>query len=41
MVSAKIKILRRVKKILPGGIFLEPATFEKHAGDKWFAAPAG
>ena len=38
MVSAKIKILRRFKKILPGEIFLEPATLEKYAGDKWFAA---
>jgi glycolate oxidase len=38
MVSAKIKILRRLKKILPGEIFLEPATLEKYAGDKWFAA---
>src|ERR1017187_550950 len=40
MVSAKIKILRRLKKILPGEIFLEPATLEKYAGDKWFAAHA-
>jgi glycolate oxidase len=38
MVSAKIKILRRLKQILPGEIFLEPATLEKYAGDKWFAA---
>src|ERR1035438_2060439 len=38
MVSAKITILRRLKKILPGEIFLEPATLEKYAGDKWFAA---
>jgi glycolate oxidase subunit GlcD len=38
MVSAKIKILRRLKKILPGEIFLEPATLEKYAGDKWLAA---
>src|ERR1019366_1560672 len=40
MVSAKIKILRRLKKILPGEIFLEPAKLEKYAGDKWFAAHA-
>jgi glycolate oxidase len=38
MVSAKIKLLRRLKKILPGEIFLEPATLAKYAGDKWFAA---
>jgi glycolate oxidase subunit GlcD len=38
MTSAKIKLLRRLKKILPGEIFLEPATLEKYAGDKWFAA---
>jgi len=29
--------LRRLKKILPGEIFLEPATLAKYAGDKWFA----
>jgi glycolate oxidase subunit GlcD len=29
--------LRRLKKILPSEIFLEPATLEKYAGDKWFA----
>jgi len=40
MVSAKIKLLRRLKKILPGEIVLEPATLEKYAGDKWFAAHA-
>ena len=40
MTPAKIKILRRLKKILPGEIFLEPATLEKYAGDKWFAAHA-
>jgi glycolate oxidase len=38
MNSEKIKILRRLKKILPGEIFLEPATLAKYAGDKWFAA---
>jgi glycolate dehydrogenase FAD-linked subunit len=30
--------LRRLKKLLPGEIFLQPATLEKYAGDKWFAA---
>jgi glycolate oxidase subunit GlcD len=30
--------LRRLKKLLPGEIFLEPATLAKYAGDKWFAA---
>jgi len=29
--------LRRLKKILPSEIFLEPATLEKYSGDKWFA----
>ncbi len=29
--------LRQLKKILPGEIFLEPATLAKYAGDKWFA----
>ena len=29
--------LRQLKKILPGEIFLEPATLDKYAGDKWFA----
>ncbi len=38
MVSAKIKLLRRLKKMLPGEILLEPATLAKYAGDKWFAA---
>ena len=37
MVTARIKSLRRLKKILLGEIFLEPATLEKYAGDKWFA----
>jgi glycolate oxidase len=30
--------LRRLKKLLPAEFFLEPATLEKYAGDKWFAA---
>ena len=29
--------LRQLKKILPGEIFLQPATLAKYAGDKWFA----
>ncbi len=29
--------LTRLKKILPGEIFLEPATLAKYSGDKWFA----
>jgi len=37
MTPAKTKILRRLKKTLPGEVFLEPSTLEKYAGDKWFA----
>ena len=29
--------LRQLKKLLPGEIFLEPATLAKYSGDKWFA----
>jgi glycolate oxidase len=29
--------LQQLKKLLPGEIFLQPATLEKYAGDKWFA----
>jgi glycolate oxidase subunit GlcD len=29
--------LRQLKKILPGEIFLQPATLAKYTGDKWFA----
>ena len=29
--------LRQLKKLLPGEIFLEPATLDQYAGDKWFA----
>jgi len=29
--------LRRLKKLLPGELFLEPATLAKYSGDKWFA----
>jgi glycolate oxidase subunit GlcD len=32
-----LRQLRALKKLLPGEIFLEPATLEKYAGDKWFA----
>src|SRR5271165_4263198 len=37
MTPAKSKLLRRLTKILPGEIFLQPATLAKYAGDKWFA----
>ena len=37
--SPKIKMsLRQLKKLLPGEIFLQPATLAKYAGDKWFAS---
>ena len=29
--------LAQLKKLLPGEIFLQPATLEKYSGDKWFA----
>jgi glycolate oxidase len=32
-----LRQLRQLKKILPGEIFLEPATLANYAGDKWFA----
>jgi len=32
-----LRQLRRLKKLLPGEIFLEPATLAKYSGDKWFA----
>jgi glycolate oxidase len=38
MSPAKIKLLQRLKNILPGEITLAPATLAKYAGDKWFAA---
>jgi glycolate oxidase subunit GlcD len=38
MTPAKIKSLRRLKKILPGEVILEPARLADYAGDKWFAA---
>ena len=31
------KSLSRLKRLLPGEVFLEPATLAKYAGDKWFA----
>jgi len=31
-------LLHQLKNKLPGEIYLEPATLEKYAGDKWFAA---
>src|SRR5450432_3785930 len=38
MTSAKIKILRRLKKILPGEIIFDAAALKNYSGDKWFAA---
>ena len=38
MSPAKLKLLRRLKKILPGEIVLAPATLAQYAGDKWFAS---
>ena len=29
--------LAQLKKLLPGEIFLQPATLAKYSGDKWFA----
>jgi glycolate oxidase len=37
MTLARYKLLRRLKRKLPGEIFLKPATLEKYSGDKWFA----
>ena len=37
MTPARIKSLRRLEKLLPGEIVLDPATLAKYAGDKWFA----
>ncbi len=39
MMCRPLRTWRRLKKILSGEIFLEPATLKKYAGDKWFAAP--
>ncbi len=38
MLSPKSKLLRRLKKILPGEIVLAPGTLAQYAGDKWFAS---
>jgi glycolate oxidase len=37
MTPAKSKLLRRLKKILPGEIIFEPQKLADYAGDKWFA----
>ena len=37
MSSKHTHALRQLKKLLPGEIFLLPATLAKYAGDKWFA----
>ncbi len=37
MSPARLKFLLRLKKTLPGEIFLEPARLKDYAGDKWFA----
>jgi len=38
MTSAKIKILRQLKKNLPGEIIFDAAALKNYSGDKWFAA---
>jgi glycolate oxidase len=38
MTPEKIKILRRLKKILPGEIIFDAASLKNYSGDKWFAA---
>ena len=38
MSPLKLKLLRRLKKILPGEVVLNPATLARYAGDKWFAS---
>src|SRR5208283_2386830 len=38
MTSTQTKLLRQLKKILPGEITLAPATLARYAGDKWFAS---
>jgi glycolate oxidase len=38
MTSAKIKLLRRLKTILPGEIIFDAAALKNYSGDKWFAA---
>ena len=37
MKTNHLKDLQRLKKLLPGEIFLQPATLAKYSGDKWFA----
>jgi glycolate oxidase len=37
MSPVRLKLLRRLKRNLPGEIFLQPAILAKYAGDKWFA----
>src|SRR5882757_1883891 len=37
MTPARSKLLLRLKKTLPGEIFLEPRKLADYAGDKWFA----
>ncbi len=37
MTPARSKLLLRLKKALPGEIFLEPRKLADYAGDKWFA----
>jgi len=37
MMSQKLNLFRRLKKILPGEIVLDPPTLARYAGDKWFA----
>jgi glycolate dehydrogenase FAD-linked subunit len=38
MTAAKIKILRRLKKILPDEIIFDADSLKNYSGDKWFAA---
>jgi glycolate oxidase len=38
MTSAKLKLLLRLKKILPGEIIFEPHVLANYSGDKWFVA---
>jgi glycolate dehydrogenase FAD-linked subunit len=38
MTAAKIKILRRLEKILPGEIIFDAGSLKNYSGDKWFAA---
>jgi glycolate oxidase len=38
MTPAKLKILRQLKKKLPGEIIFEPHKLAGYSGDKWFAA---